>query len=689
MTPPSLGFGTGLAGMACRPLGGFDADALTFFANSAAITDKANLNTVTVGMNSLFGRGNWVLYPTKTGQQATGSTVYKLGSASWAGNASIMGGATIGATGLPLLSASTQYLNIGSWGSGTFTNGIYCGTVHSPDFIANTRGLEIGESDGNPIGGMWAPHGDGNMYWDVLHPTSRAFGASGAVAGTKRMWTGSSVGKCWRDTTQIATVGSTSQLTGNFDRVEVGRNSGSIAANLNLELTFAVKGEHVDTAKHNSFYALLKASIVPGLAALGLAAIYNAYVYPHGNGVEFALTKPLHAISAAGFTVTADGRPIQVVRVVPSGSAGGVYWEAQFADDWINAGEEVVISYNGTQFTPTAGFTVSEANQDSTNTARGLAMWSKRVSMSIHFDPTTYGLYDETGEQWATGAESPDVFNPTLLTTPDDIDNWIAVAQSLNAEAMYLTAKHVGGFCMWYSDARPDYDLRAATTWHTAHGFDIVEAYCDKVRAAGMKVGFYFSTWDRRFEIANPTAKATLVGGAWVPGDTANATAYTALIQDLLTELLDGRYGTIDYLLIDAWEIPGLQYPYYDMVDRASTLALINSLQPDITILENDYDRDTVHTALAMFEAGTGDPIPFSYNRYPALTWMTCTNTNNGWFDDDNQRANYMTAATAGSIAASARARHGTVIYNVSPGITGKFDAFQIAHSAEVGAAIA
>lgn len=680
-------------GLACSLSSGgsgdsYDVDSLTFFANSPAITDKDAINTAVIGANALFGRGNWVMYPTKTGQQATGSTVFKLGSAAWASDATIMGGATIGATGLPLLSASTQYLNIGSFGNGTFTDGVYCGTVHSPDFIANTRGIEIGENDGNPIGGMWAPHGDGNMYWDVLHPTSRAFGASGAVAGTKRMWTGSSVGKCWRDTTQIATVGSTSQLTGNMNRVEVGRSNGAIAANLNLELTFAVKGEHVDTAKHNSFYALLKASIVPGLAALGLAAIYNAYVYPHGNGVEFALTKPLHSVDKAGFVVTADGRPIPIKQVVPSGGAGGVYWEAQFYDDWICAGEEVVISYAGDQFEHHAGFTVSEANQDSTNTQRGLAMWQDRMAMSIHFDTTTFGLYNETGEQWATGAESPDIFNPTALTSPDDIDNWISVAQSMGATAMYFTAKHVGGFCMWYSDARPDYDLRAATTWHTAQGFDIVDAYTTKARAAGMKVGFYYSMWDRRFEIANPTAKATLVEGAWVPGDTANAAAYTALNHALLTELLS-NYGTIDYLLIDAWEIVGLQYPYYNMVDRASTLALINGLQPAITILENDYDRNTERTALAMFEAGTGDPVPFSYNRYPALTWMTCTNTNNGWFDDDDQRVNYLSAATAASVAATTRARHGTIIYNVSPGNTGVFDAFQIAHTAEIGAAIA
>jgi alpha-L-fucosidase len=508
--------------------------------------------------------------------------------------------------------------------------------------------------------------------------------ASGASAGVVYAWAGSSVGKCWRDTTQIASGGGTDSLSATFDRVQVGRSATSIASNLNLALTWAVAEGAVDTAKHNSFYALLKATICPALAALGLAAIYNAYVYPHGNGVEFALTKPLHTLSTKGFTIKADGVTIPIARVVPSGGAGGVYWELQFKDRWITQGQEVVIEYSGDQFAHTAGFTCSEANQDSNTTTRALTDFADRTWMSNHFNTATYTIANSTSGQLAPGDSPLSLFNPTGLTSPVSLDNWVQVAQSINATGLMLTTKHVDGYCLWDSTVSAARCITASEPWWTNQGFDIVDAFCTRTRAAGMKVGFYFSILDRRFHLDHPEWD-------WNDYQTipeANE-AYTAYIHAQLTELLDGRYGAIDKILLDAWEIVGnFEYPSYITVNKASTLALIRSLQPDIVILINDYKQSNADTEIAIYESGTAQPIPRDVNRNAACYWSTPTEDNNGWFDDPDRRDNYATAASHAENVALTRARQGYLIWNISPDTSGIYDAFQIAYCVEVGNAI-
>lgn len=665
----------------------FDPDAAAFFALSAAITDRDAINRLVVGAKGLFDWSQTAIYLTRSGQNGGTATVLKLGGATWASNGTLRGTPTptLGASGTALASASSQYLELGSWGA-SFAGGIYAGTAHSANSVAaNTRGLSIEDDDGSPLGGMWAPFGTGAMFWDCLGSGSgRVTGAAGATSGTMHLWAGTSLGKCWRDTTQAASGGGTDSLGLTFDRVQVGRSATSIASNLTLACTWAVADGAVDTAKHNSWYALLKATVLPGLAALGLAAIYNAYVYPHGNGIEFALTKPLHSLTTDGFTVTADGNAIPIERVVPSGSAGGVYWELQFKNHWITAGQEVVISYDGDQFAPTAGFTCSEANQDSLTTQRAIDTWSQRTGMSIHFNTATYTIAGGLSGQLAPGNSNVNLFNPTGLTGPDSLDNWIQVAQSIDSRMLMLTTKHVDGYCLWDSTVSADRCITASEPWWTNQGFDIVDAFCTKTRAAGMKVGFYFSVLDRKFRLDHPE-------WAWADyqSNPSAAATYTAYIQDQLTELLDGRYGVIDEILLDAWDITGNEeYPSYTAVNKASTLALIRSLQPGITILINDYKQSNVDTEIAISESGTAQPVPRDVNRNVARHWSTPTNDNNGWFDDPDRRDNYAAVSVHVDNVALTRARQGDLLWNISPDVTGLFDAFQIAYCEAIGAAI-
>jgi alpha-L-fucosidase len=93
-----------------------------------------------------------------------------------------------------------------------------------------------------------------------------------------------------------------------------------------------------------------------------------------------------------------------------------------------------------------------------------------------------------------------------------------------------LTAKHHDGFCLWPS-RYTEYCVR-----NSPGQPDVVGLYAEAFRAAGLKVGLYYSLWDRNYPYYEDDE------------------IYAAYMRDQISELLTG-YGDILELWFDGgWD---------------------------------------------------------------------------------------------------------------------------------------
>jgi len=146
-------------------------------------------------------------------------------------------------------------------------------------------------------------------------------------------------------------------------------------------------------------------------------------------------------------------------------------------------------------------------------------------------------------------------FNPAKFNAAE----WVRLFQQAGARYFVLTAKHCDGFLLWRSQA-DDYNIS-----RTPFQRDICRELAEAARAAGLRVGWYFSPMDWR----DPDFR------------TERHAAFLHRMQAELRELLSG-YGRIDLLWFD-WD--GRE-PLYD---QPRTYALVKQLQPQI-ILNNRLD---------------------------------------------------------------------------------------------------
>ena len=156
--------------------------------------------------------------------------------------------------------------------------------------------------------------------------------------------------------------------------------------------------------------------------------------------------------------------------------------------------------------------------------------------MFLHFNMATF-----QDREWGDPTSPPDLFHPTAL----DTDQWAAAAQSANMTWGCLTTRHHDGFCLWPTKTE------AASVGQTSHSIDVVRAYVNSFRKAGLRVGLYYSILSLRDDIRH-----------------FNITpAKVKLIKDQLTELLTG-YGEIDILITDGWDAPWSRITYEEVPFR-------------------------------------------------------------------------------------------------------------------------
>ena len=204
-----------------------------------------------------------------------------------------------------------------------------------------------------------------------------------------------------------------------------------------------------------------------------------------------------------------------------------------------------------------------------------------RFGIYVHF-----GLYSLLGRgEWTMYSERiapkdyeglADRFDPS----PDAAREWCEIARRAGAKYIVLTTRHHEGFSLFDSQYS-DY-----TSAKRGCKRDIVREYVDAARAAGLKVGFYYSLLDWRYP------------GYFEPAKYPESkTALVDYIHHQVRELMT-NYGQIDLLEYDGGWMHDLNPDKEFRIDfwRARELnAMVRELQPGIIInnrsgLEEDLD---------------------------------------------------------------------------------------------------
>ena len=254
-----------------------------------------------------------------------------------------------------------------------------------------------------------------------------------------------------------------------------------------------------------------------------------------------------------------------------------------------------------------------------------------RFGMFIHF-----GLYAlPARHEWIKNMEEiPEAkydlyfrhFDPDLF----DPKEWARQAKAAGMKYAVLTTKHHEGFCL-FDSKYTDYK-----STNTPCGRDLVREYVDAFRAAGLRVGFYYSLidWhhpDFTIDMHHPRRDDP---DAFEQNRGRDMKRYAQYMRDQVTELLT-NYGKIDILWLDfsysdyngtgdrAW----MKGKGKDDWESEKLIATVRSLQPDIIIdnrAEIDQDIWTPEQYQPMqwvTHPETGEPV----------TWEACQTFSGSW----------------------------------------------------------
>lgn len=297
------------------------------------------------------------------------------------------------------------------------------------------------------------------------------------------------------------------------------------------------------------------------------------------------------------------------------------------------------------------------------------------------FHEATYGLFIHWGPYAALG-RGEQVLMRELLDQRDyarracawrpaafDARAWAETAVRGGFRYAVFTTRHHDGFCMWDTDTTDYSGARQAA------GRDYVREYVEAFRAAGLRVGLYYSWNDFRIP-------AMFAGPHADPEGWARLRAYVhAQLRELMT-----RYGRIDVLWFDGvWPGSAADWGSAEIVDE------IRRLQPGILINNRLGYHDPASGPAAADEFGANESRDGDFgtpeHRIQAESghpWESCqVSTWRLWCHSPGER--WRSADQLLDLLTDASSQGGNLLLNVGPDADGRIPREFVERSGAIG----
>ncbi len=171
-----------------------------------------------------------------------------------------------------------------------------------------------------------------------------------------------------------------------------------------------------------------------------------------------------------------------------------------------------------------------------------LAQMNRKFGMFLHFGINTFN-----NTEWSDGKLPIESYRPSAI----DADSWVKTAYEAGMNYVILITKHHDGFCLW------DTHTTTYSVNYSPNKTDVVKAVSEACKKYGVKLGLYYSLWDRHEKCYKDNE------------------AYVRYMEKHLTELMDSRYGEVVELWFDgAWDKPCRAW----QLDRL--YSLVKTMQP-------------------------------------------------------------------------------------------------------------
>ena len=255
-----------------------------------------------------------------------------------------------------------------------------------------------------------------------------------------------------------------------------------------------------------------------------------------------------------------------------------------------------------------------------------LSYLEDELAAFIHFGPNTF--YDQ---EWGTGQEEPERFNPTQL----DAREWVRVLKETGFKKLILVVKHHDGFVL-YPTEHTDYSVKASP-WRDGKG-DLLLEVSQAATEFDMDMGVYLSPWDAHSPHYHVDREADY-----------NA-YYLAQLREILSNPQYGNAGKFAEVWMDGARGEGAQQVNYEFETWFET---IHDLQGDCLIFstegtsirwignERGYAGDPLWQKVKPDQLGTETALDYLQHGDPLGTLFSIgeadVSLRQGWFYHEDQ----------------------------------------------------